>query len=100
LRDLMDLWHLIETSEIPEAVAALQDVQELLQKPEPGHLGWWVALGDAATLAAEEAVDVTKTPADDEIVAKIAAIRPHIKNVRIAIEDLYDAVVEQFGWTT
>ena len=97
LRDLLDLWALVETSEIPEALAAIQDVRELLESPQYGHVGWWATLADAVLVAADEAVDVTKTDVDDELVAKIAAVRPKVRDVRVAVVALLDELAVQFG---
>ena len=96
-RELLDLLKLIEASELPGAVAAVQDVQQLLAEPKWSDLVWLAKLGDAVVVALDEGADVTRTKVDDEVVAKIANIRPKIKAVRIAVVDLIDALKEEFG---
>ena len=96
-RKLLDLLKLIEASELPGAVAAVQDVQQLLAEPKWSDLVWLAELGDAVVVALDEGADVTRTQWDDVQVQKIANVRPKIKAARIAIVDLFDALKEEFG---
>ena len=86
--DLIELLKKLDASEAPEAVDALLALKNIPLPPRT--LADYRKAMDLLLEAASQAVDVTRTEVDDELVAKLVAVREKLI-------PLVDEIVKQFG---